>query len=129
MRVLSLLPLLLALACTEAPPYSCGSNAACDNNGEAGTCEATGYCSFADSTCATGRRYGEYAGDDLGGTCVGECGTEGGPCCAGSQCGDGLVCDESQQECVTCGGLGDACCAGRTCSGGLTCQPVVDLCA
>jgi hypothetical protein len=37
----------------------------------AGTCEPEGFCSFPDSTCASGRRFGELGGS-LAGVCVGE---------------------------------------------------------
>src|SRR5262249_5965098 len=39
--------------------------------GAAGTCEANGFCSFPDSSCSSGRRYGELGGTSAG-QCVGE---------------------------------------------------------
>lgn len=53
---------------------SCGqSSFVCQANEQCGSgqCELTGFCSFADVLCKSGRRYGDLAGDDLAGTCVG----------------------------------------------------------
>jgi hypothetical protein len=52
--------------------FVCTSSAQCVLAGQAGTCEPTGYCSFAAPECASGRRYGELAADELRGLCVGE---------------------------------------------------------
>src|SRR5206468_4112703 len=52
--------------------FECTSNASCRNGGIMGTCETTGFCSFPDSTCALGSRYGTAAGGGLAGQCVGE---------------------------------------------------------
>lgn len=52
--------------CIELGVYRCEGAEAC---GE-GTCEPTGYCSYADGECPSGRRYSELAGDDLARTCV-----------------------------------------------------------
>ena len=51
--------------------FHCQGAADCTYQGTAGFCEATGYCSFPDATCPSTRRYGAYAGDQLGGACVG----------------------------------------------------------
>jgi hypothetical protein len=45
--------------CTEDGP--CGTG---------GVCVAPGYCAFADSSCASGQRFGELAPSELEGTCV-----------------------------------------------------------
>jgi hypothetical protein len=37
-----------------------------------GTCQPTGWCSFADATCGSGQRYSEAAGNGLAGICVGD---------------------------------------------------------
>jgi hypothetical protein len=47
------------------------------NGAETGTCEPTGYCSFADPTCPASRRYSDWAGE-LAGQCVGGAGADGG---------------------------------------------------
>jgi len=67
-------------------PYTfvCTNNAAC---GVAGICEGNGFCSFPDSTCLSGRRFG-----DLGGPSAGQCVdsqsdgslSDAGPFCYGS---------------------------------------------
>jgi hypothetical protein len=48
--------------------FQCTEDTAC---GASGRCEPNGLCSFPDSTCGSGRRYGDAAGD-LSGTCVGD---------------------------------------------------------
>lgn len=60
-----LLALLTLAACGE-PVFQCLDDPQCDD----GFCEPTGYCSFDDPDCPSGRRYGDLAGGDLGGTCV-----------------------------------------------------------
>jgi hypothetical protein len=56
-----------ASACVPSV-YQCSDNTEC---GGQGVCEASGFCSFEDASCESGRRYGTFAGDGLGGTCVG----------------------------------------------------------
>lgn len=50
--------------------FVCADNAECTEGG-GGRCEANGACSFADSECASGQRYGDSAGS-LAGACVGD---------------------------------------------------------
>ncbi len=51
--------------------FSCLDDAACTDAGSGpGRCEATGFCSFPDAACASGRRYGGLAGGGLAGACV-----------------------------------------------------------
>ncbi|MBX3159133.1 MAG: C-type lectin domain-containing protein [Deltaproteobacteria bacterium] len=63
--------LALALAsgalagCLRQTQFACDGDAACNG----GHCEATGFCSFDDATCAGGRRYGELSGA-LANACV-----------------------------------------------------------
>ncbi len=59
---------VLYLGC-HSNTFACLEDAACGNGG---SCEVTGFCSFPDSQCLSGRRYGEFAGDGLGGACVQE---------------------------------------------------------
>ncbi len=65
------------VACT-ASPFACDDSSACAGNGEQGTCEATGWCSFPDAGCESGARYGEHSGDGLAGECVAVGGTSTG---------------------------------------------------
>src|SRR5689334_18746229 len=52
--------------CTTLPTsFICDNDAACVS----GTCELSGYCSFADTTCTSGSRYGRFAAE-LTGSCV-----------------------------------------------------------
>jgi hypothetical protein len=48
-----------------AAAFNCATDDVCDE----GLCEPTGYCSFFDPTCPSGRRYGEHSGG-LSGQCV-----------------------------------------------------------
>jgi hypothetical protein len=60
---------ILAAACGSSAVFECQTSNQC---GAGGVCEAVGYCSFLDATCAqTGRRFGEFAAPDLAGQCVG----------------------------------------------------------
>lgn len=75
MRRLVALALLGSSACLSSQSYVCGDDDACVSSAGVGTCEATGYCSFPDAECGTGRRYAEFAGDGLAGLCVVEDGS------------------------------------------------------
>ncbi|MBI5479308.1 MAG: DUF2341 domain-containing protein [Deltaproteobacteria bacterium] len=59
--------------------YTCTGDSECVHQGTRGSCEPTGYCSFPDGTCPSSRRYGTWAGDGLGGTCVATGVVDGGP--------------------------------------------------
>lgn len=61
-------------ACLRSTEYRCSSNTEC---GTGGTCESVGFCSFADSSCASGVRFGDSAGD-LANQCTGTAGNDGG---------------------------------------------------
>lgn len=59
-------PLVLALlslssSCIDRGAYACHANVDC-NSAEGGACEPIGACSYPDDACASGRRYGGYAG-------------------------------------------------------------------
>jgi hypothetical protein len=84
-------------ACRLAPTtFACSANAACDYQGQQGTCELTRYCSLPDRGCpGTERRYVEWAGAGLAGRCVegsGDGGSGDGGSGDGSS-GDGTVPD------------------------------------
>lgn len=55
--------------CLRQTEFKCTTDADCSASD--GVCEATGYCSFADSACAMGRRYGDFSGS-YSKQCVGE---------------------------------------------------------
>lgn len=67
MRWLSLLALAAVLGGCSSEVFVCQHDSGC---GADGTCEGTGYCSFPDETCASGRRYGDHAANGLAGECV-----------------------------------------------------------
>ncbi|MCR9164045.1 MAG: LamG-like jellyroll fold domain-containing protein [Nannocystaceae bacterium] len=75
-RVLAamLLPLSVLAGSCVTSVYACEDDGQCPD----GFCEASGYCSFTDVECGSGRRYGSFAGDGLGGTCVPDGGTSTG---------------------------------------------------
>ena len=64
----------LAHGCGPAV-FACEDSAGCAGAGSTGVCEADGWCSFPDASCAGGRRYGAHAGAGQAGTCVGDEGT------------------------------------------------------
>jgi len=70
MRAASLL--VVAAACTSAPPYQCQDNSQCiDDNGASGICEQDNFCSFHDTTCsASTQRYASGAGNGKASQCV-----------------------------------------------------------
>jgi hypothetical protein len=56
-------------SCLRSTQYQCNSATECARTGGPGYCEATGYCSFDDTTCDSGRRYGDLSGP-FAGQCV-----------------------------------------------------------
>jgi len=55
--------LCVALAgCLRSTEYECNSVDQCVAGGDQGVCETTGYCSFTDASCPSGRRYGTLSG-------------------------------------------------------------------
>jgi hypothetical protein len=68
MRACFYLVALLSAGCLRATEYRCTSSDQC---GTGGTCQTSGYCSFADSSC--GERYGAQAGP-YANQCVGSSG-------------------------------------------------------
>ncbi|HEX5063221.1 MAG TPA: C-type lectin domain-containing protein, partial [Kofleriaceae bacterium] len=74
MRAVFSLFALVALAgssagCLRTTEFKCTSDADCSASGA--VCESTSYCSFTDTDCAMGRRYGELSGP-YSNQCVGE---------------------------------------------------------
>lgn len=51
--------------------FLCDDDLDCGGTGLPGVCQVSGYCSFDDPDCESGQRYGEHAGGELGGACVG----------------------------------------------------------
>lgn len=113
MRAVGLVLMAAIGGCTPiASGFRCDGSVACVREGVQGTCEANHWCSFADTMCASGRRYGQFAGDGLADACVtaaDTCGAIGEACCAGtSTCQSGLQClGGSCVGCVAALALGD----------------------
>lgn len=57
-------------ACIRFPAFACQDSQQCALSGLSGSCEDSGYCSFPDTECASGRRYGDEAPPELANTCV-----------------------------------------------------------
>jgi alpha-tubulin suppressor-like RCC1 family protein len=91
-------------ACVSETPFVCTDSSQCiAADGQSGICESTGFCSFSDDTCESGRRYGKAAGDGLASQCV-----EGGDTgCAGNlilAAGSEFTCALDVTGLVTCWG-------------------------
>ncbi len=139
----------LSLACPSAGAFVCTSDAECSRGGAGGQCELNGYCSFLDPQCASGRRFGEFAGDGLAGTCTDElpgtsgsvttgaagsdptgAGTSGseatGPSLSGGIDDSSSGTDRGSETDTTgeppaCGALGEPCCRRQLCAPGGSC--------
>lgn len=72
MRALAALAFAGALVGCKSFAYQCASSMECTQAGATGTCEPTGFCSFPDPSCESGRRYGEFAGGSYANACVGD---------------------------------------------------------
>jgi hypothetical protein len=51
-----------SIACVQADAFHCEQDEECISSAGIGRCEATSYCSYEDSRCASHRRYSELAG-------------------------------------------------------------------
>ena len=60
----------VALGCLSKPRFECSGPAECLSGGTQGTCEPDSFCSFPDSSCPSGRRYGDLSGP-MANQCVG----------------------------------------------------------
>jgi hypothetical protein len=68
-----------AAGCNFSQAFACQSDDACRQGGLSGVCQSeTGFCSFPDSMCASGQRYGAHAGRSLAGMCTNPDGADGG---------------------------------------------------
>ena len=86
MRRAALVAIAVLAGCvTPASSFQCDLPEDCTVGG---FCESTGYCSFPDPSCDSGRRYGDASGD-LSNQCV--------PFNGDAVCGDGVV--EAPEEC------------------------------
>jgi len=61
---------LAIVACKATGTFTCERDDQCVGN-VGGRCEGTHYCSFTDSSCPSGQRYDDYAGEGHAGQCVG----------------------------------------------------------
>jgi len=95
----------LASACNYGGAFMCGSDESCSTNGISGRCESNGFCSFVDTSCQSGRRYGDNSGS-VSGTCVGATGDDAGVDSADDAMTDAPVgrpfCDTADPHLVAC---------------------------
>lgn len=56
--------------CDRADVFSCSDDTNCGAAGQSGQCEPSGFCSFEDQACPSGRRFGTLAGDGMADECV-----------------------------------------------------------
>jgi hypothetical protein len=99
-----LITVVLALAgCLPRSAYECAGDASC---GTGGTCQPTGYCSFADPDCASGQRYHGSAAGDLADLCVD--GTDGGTPDTAATC--------AHSPCLEGAPLGECACSASVCA-------------
>ena len=61
---------VLCCVCGCDSAFFCTDDLSCRAGGTVGVCEPTGFCSFADSRCLSGRRYGRLADPEYAGQCV-----------------------------------------------------------
>lgn len=61
---------LLATGCRITGTFECERDEQCRSNRMPGTCEPTGFCSFADPACPSGLRYSEHAGGGYAEQCT-----------------------------------------------------------
>jgi hypothetical protein len=59
-----------AWACGSAGAFACADDSMCAGTAALGVCEPSGYCSFPDAECPSGRRYGARAPAELADACV-----------------------------------------------------------
>lgn len=82
--------IVLHTSCRVTAMFHCERDEQC-RGGDDGRCEPAGVCSFADPSCASGRRYDELAGGGLASACVGG-GTDVGACFARIAGGEHHIC-------------------------------------
>ncbi|MFT3692800.1 MAG: thrombospondin type 3 repeat-containing protein [Kofleriaceae bacterium] len=80
---MALWAVVLLSACEPIATFACSESTQCRlGDASAGVCQPTGYCSFTDTTCASGYRYDSSAGAGLSAACV--------PTVAADRDGDGV---------------------------------------
>jgi hypothetical protein len=61
---------MLVGGCEITGAFACSDDEQCRSGAVDGACQANGYCSFPDESCATGHRFGDAAPDGVANTCV-----------------------------------------------------------
>jgi alpha-tubulin suppressor-like RCC1 family protein len=103
MRVIALAVGVLVVGCTHYDGFHCTDSMQCAHDGVAGVCQSIGFCSFPDTSCASGQKFEAGVGDGLGDACVPKCGGAGEPCCeVGNACVSNAFCQAGTcSACVT----------------------------
>jgi len=101
MRAAALAVCLVIVGCNHYDGYQCTDSKQCVLDGVDGVCEETGFCSFPDPSCESGRKYEPHTGNGLADTCVVGCGHQGEACCAAEvSCTGNAFCQS--EMCATC---------------------------
>lgn len=72
MRWRALVLAAVVMACGADDAFRCFREEQCVEEGRSGVCEPSGFCSFPDPACGSGRRYASRSPAGLAGVCVGE---------------------------------------------------------
>lgn len=71
-RALLSLGVVAGVSSCNSAAFTCSNDSQCARDGDPGTCEDSGHCAYPDTSCASGRRYADFAGGGVAGQCVGE---------------------------------------------------------
>jgi alpha-tubulin suppressor-like RCC1 family protein len=113
--VATILLVAAVTGCRYARTFSCEIDEDCRRATDPGLCEPTGYCSFTDTACASGRRYDDLASSEYAGKCVDDvmpmqpdASTIPSSCVAGLEAGAHHVCALRNDQSVWCWGSNGA---------------------
>jgi len=77
-RMILIVAATIAAGCVKASDFQCAADSVCIHADVQGTCESNGYCSFPDTSCSSGKRFGALSGSSAD-QCVGAgSGSDGG---------------------------------------------------
>lgn len=87
-------------SCLGRASFPCATDSDCQNGATQGVCQSVGYCSFADSTCSGGQRFGDLSGPFAGQCIGGGSGGDGGVDAAACSASCPLGCDTTNTRCL-----------------------------
>ena len=100
MRGVLVVCLAIGAGCLRQTSFHCTSDLDCINAGATGLCQSVGYCSFPDSTCGGGQRYGELSGPFANQCLGGDVGPDGGVDAEACSASCPLGCDPTNTRCL-----------------------------